>query len=228
LVSTSSHDLLCLDEFSEQVNDNNSADNFATNHLNGLYQAKAVVVNLGVHLNSVTFINKKSAVTYKAIETGVPKQKWASEDTKRDLTKCSYRDGTRDISIWFLHANASRKNGKKAANYAARTVVDMRQAFIGDFNCSIDDVQRHAVRPGLRADLQFTQWSKDDHGARNVPGKHPGKKYNPHNIIDFAIADRNALNFFPTVFLSILPDDDLGFLILNFDHFPIAYDVFVM
>jgi hypothetical protein len=185
---------------------------------------------MGRHLNSVTFSNKKSKVDYRAIETGVPKSTWASDDTKRDLTKCSYKEGIKDISIWFLHANASRKNGRKAAGFAARTVDTKYQAFIGDFNCPIDQVQNHAVRPGLRTGFAFTQWKTNLFGSRivpGVPGSHPAQKYDPQGIIDFAIADDRALNFIPTALLGILAEEDLGFLMLNFDHFPIAYSVFV-
>jgi hypothetical protein len=168
-------DLLCLDEFSEQVNDNASAGGFAVNHLDGKYEGKAVVINPGTHLNSVTFLSKKTEFAFQYIETGVPKEKWASDDTKRDLTKCRYKAGIKEITIWFLHANASKKNGRKAANFAARTVDNKYQAFIGDFNCPIGQVNNYTVEPGLRREFRFTQWNVDPFGKKRFPETIQGK-----------------------------------------------------
>jgi len=92
-------------------------------------------------------LSKKTEFAFQYIETGVPKEKWASDDTKRDLTKCRYKAGIKEITIRFLHANASKKNGRKAANFAARTVDNKYQAFIGDFDCPIGQVNNHTVEP---------------------------------------------------------------------------------
>ena len=44
LVDAMRPDLLCLDEFSEQVNDTDSAKDFSKNNLGGEYLAKAVLL----------------------------------------------------------------------------------------------------------------------------------------------------------------------------------------
>ncbi|MBV8225242.1 MAG: endonuclease/exonuclease/phosphatase family protein, partial [Verrucomicrobia bacterium] len=214
-------DLLCLDEFSKGVVDTNSADNFARNELNGAgvkYTSGEVIVNPGVHLNTVTFFKRKSPIAF-AFSQGIPDKRWATGLTIRDLTKCSYNEGGRDISIWFIHANASTAGGHEAVSLAWKSVENKYQAIIGDFNCPIGHVNKGAVKPSV-ALYWFTQWKRNDYGSMEVPGGNPPQKIDPHDTIDYGIADAKALRLFPDDAIFLLKDKQMRKLFLNFDHFP--------
>ena len=58
-----------------------------------------------------------------------------------------------------------------------------------------------------------------------VPGSGAPKKFDPHSMIDFGIADGRALKLYPVDAIFHLKDKRLRKMLLNFDHFPIAYDI---
>jgi endonuclease/exonuclease/phosphatase family metal-dependent hydrolase len=222
-------DVVCLDEVSASIDDTQAMDSFATNVLNtnsGKYESGNLVGNPGAHLNTATWV--KEGFSYKNIQEGLPKATWDTDKTKRNLTRVQFRQSQKDISIWFLHANASKSGGATAVELAALSVKGTYQAILGDFNCPIGDVKYGTAVAPLVGKCQFTQWKTDDFGTTIVPGTNPPKKFTPHGMIDFAMVEGKFLSLKPVDTIGHLKDEDLREVILRFDHFPIAYDIAVV
>lgn len=214
-------DVVCLDEMSVGVSDTLGADSYAINVLDGpgvAFETAVVVVNPGVHLNSVTWV--KEGYVIKNAASGLPSSKWNTDKTKRDLTRIKATVGTKEAIVWFLHANASASGGKAAARLADTNADDTRNVFVGDFNCPIGDAQG-AVAPAVNGH-NFTQWKRDEHGKRSVPGRNPPMKYDPHAIIDYAICDRKKITI---AAVDAVGGHELADFIRSFDHFPVAYEL---
>lgn len=225
VVRTLDPDVVCLDEMSAGISDDSAADRYATNVLNGAsvsYETGIVVENPGVHLNTSTWI--KEGFAFKKIESGLPSMKWNTDKTKRDLTKVDCKVGTKDTAVWFLHANASASGGKAAANLAGINSDGTRMIFIGDFNCPIGKALS-AVSPNVGGH-NFTQWKRDAHGHASVPGRTPPVKYEPHDIIDYAICDQAKVTIAAVDSVGLFGADGFLNFIVNFDHFPVVYDIF--
>lgn len=215
-------DVVCLDEMSAGIDDSASAQTYATNVLNGAaisFTAGTVVTNSGVHLNSATWIRDGFA-DVKKNDSGLPSTKWNTDRTKRDLTLVQAASNSGDIKVWFLHANASPSGGKAAARLADINSDCTRMVFIGDFNCPIADALS-TVAPNVGGH-NFTQWKRHEHGKAKVPNRNPPVKYDPHDIIDYAICDSAKIKV--TAVDSVTQFALLDFII-HFDHFPVVYDI---
>ncbi len=218
-------DVVCLDEMSAGVRDDATAASYATNVLNGnsvSYVTGTVVANPGVHLNTSTWV--KEGVAFRKIDSGLPSTKWDTELTKRDLTRFDCKVGQKDTAVWFLHANASSSGGRVAARLADINSAGTRMIFIGDFNCPIGDALS-AVAPDVGGH-PFTQWKRDPHGHVSVPGRTPPVKYDPHGIIDYAVCDQAKVRIEAVDSVRRFGDEGLLNFIVNFDHFPVAYEIF--
>jgi hypothetical protein len=219
-------DVLCLDEMSASISDDASANSYASNYLDGpgqSYSSGVVVENPGVHLNTSTWI--KDGTAYKDVTSGLPSAKWDSDRTKRDLSRVQYSAGSKNVSIWFLHANASRSGGLTAAGYATAGARGTRNVFIGDFNCPIADAGGFAVAPAING-MNFTQWRTDlAFGSAHLGGFNPPIKFDPHGIIDYAICDPAFVTLTAQDTVNPFDRQHLRNYIVYFDHFPIVYDL---
>jgi hypothetical protein len=223
IVQTIDPDILCLDEVSAGVFDGPSANTFSTNHLNGAYGNPSVIVNPGIHLNTVAY--SKGGTSDVKMEQGLPTDKWNSQGTKRDLTRCLFRHGTRDVAVWFLHANASRSGGNLATALACDSVKNKYCCVIGDFNYPIGHVDGATTVAPKVDQFNFTQWRTNPYGSANAPGPNPPLKYDPNAIIDFAIFEGKALKLTAIDTIGHLNANQQRLIFRYFDHFPIAYDI---
>lgn len=227
VVTAVNPDILCLDEMSQSVGDVNSAKDFARNYLNGglTFTDPKVSVNPGYHLNSVCYTNSDSGGVVKNV--GLPNNNWSGDKTKRDLMRCKFKLKSKDVYLFFLHANASPSGGKHAVGLAADDTDDNEYwIFMGDFNCPI----KHAVgavapKVGIS---NFTQWNRNDYGSVTVPGSSPPVKFDPHDMIDYAICDGSEISLTAVDTLYNFNNDDKRKMIVYFDHFPISYDIAVL
>lgn len=215
-------DIVCLDEVSAGISDTVSAQTYATNVLNGAtisFKPGTVVTNSGVHLNSATW-TREGFADAKRTDSGLPSTKWNTDQTKRDLSLVNVSSPPNDTKVWFLHANASPSGGKAAARLADTNADGTRMVFIGDFNCPIADALS-TVAPNV-AGHNFTQWKRHEHGKATVPNRIPPVKYDPHDIIDYAICDSKKIKV--TAVDSVSQFALLDFIV-HFDHFPVVYDI---
>jgi endonuclease/exonuclease/phosphatase family metal-dependent hydrolase len=212
-------DILCLDEVSKRVHNQHDAKEFARNNLNGgvAYDRGKVSPNPGSHLNAVAWAKANVPAT---MAVGLPVKAWDSSATKRDTVSVKVRIGMNEAKIFFLHANASSFGGKTAVGLAHDNVDNSWNVFIGDFNCPINKARR-ATAPAVNGH-NFTQWKRDDFGSKTVPNRQPPMKYNPHYIIDYAIAETANITLTAVDAVRAFP---LHEFIGQFDHFPVAYDL---
>jgi endonuclease/exonuclease/phosphatase family metal-dependent hydrolase len=225
LVGAFKPDILCLDEVSAGVSDALAAQTFASNYLTGpglTYDAGAVSPNPGAHLNGATFAKSGSALVKH--EVGIPSTDWDTHKTKRDTLRITFQvpQASSAVQVFFVHANASYHGAEAAALACKHVAKNPFSAFMGDFNHPVDQAEG-AVPPEVRG-LKFTQWKVNLHGTKVVPGpsRNASTRFTPHDRIDYAIPGR-GLQLKPVDLLRHLTEDELGELILNFDHFPVAY-----
>lgn len=224
VVRTLDADYVCLDEMSGGISDTDASDRYATNVLDGpgvSYASGAVSVNPGVHLNTATFV--KEGTSHKKFQIGLPSKQWDTERTKRDLTKCPFSIGTKEYAVWFLHANASASGGQQAARLADTNADGTNWIFLGDFNCPISAAPG-AVAPNLGG-YRFSQWKRHDFGSAQVPNHQPPMRYDPHNIIDYAICDARKVRIRALDSVGLFGAAGFLSFIRHFDHFPVLYEV---
>ncbi|WP_128598630.1 endonuclease/exonuclease/phosphatase family protein [Paraburkholderia kirstenboschensis] len=178
-------DIICLDEMSALITGALTADRRlnsmktsegAPANLSETYAAVNVNVNPGAHLNTAIFVRKTLLPAVVKVAIGLPQAKWDSDNTKRDLVRAQYMDSQthRIVSIWFLHANASQRNGAKAASFAAQDVTAANNdIFIGDFNVNAPDLHLYPkavqTKPALDG-YTYSQWAKSaySNGATQI------------------------------------------------------------
>lgn len=216
-------DLVCLDEMSCNIASQLELNDYGRYVLSDQfaeYVYWGAIENPGAHLNQCLWI--KVGVKCKPCQFGVPHGEWLSEQTKRDLLYVAWREGEYDVRIWFLHANASY-NGRVAAILACKRVKESRDLFIGDFNCGIDEFD-YGVRPDV-GECGFTQWNKEEGRGERIPNSVYWYTPNPHGIIDFAIGNEKLLTIEAINTVNTENKDQVKTFLLNFDHFPIVYNV---
>lgn len=241
-------DIVCLDEVSEKLNNQAQAQNYADAYttppaataFGAYYKAIAVNANPGTHLNQAVYLANGAAKC--AGDVGIPNADWGGDKTKRNLTRVTWQDAKasgRMIYIWFLHANASESGGKLAVDLALTAMKGTSAVFIGDFNNSglraIETAKGYsksfAVLPITRsvADVAYTQWSRAETGPQSVAaykiiGTTNDFKPSPSGCLDFALGS-GLIKVAPVDALVGLDDAAVGQLMMNMDHFPIAYDI---
>lgn len=240
-------DIICLDEVSEKVNNKDQAQIYANGSaaaaagtaFGSFYKAAAVNLNPGTHLNQAVFIANETVKC--ATDVGIPNEDWGGDKTKRNLTRVTWQDKAsgRSIYIWFLHANASESGGKLAVDLALTAMKQTSSVFIGDFNNSglkaIDTAKGYtksfAVLPIARsvADVAYTQWSRALTGPQSVAaykiaGTTNDFKPSPSGCLDFALGS-GLIKVASVDAMAGLDDAAVGQLMMNMDHFPIAYDI---
>ncbi len=251
-------DVLCLDEVSRLVVDSKtqttgkqiSAQDWQRAYLNDQWDELAVSVNPGVHLNGVVFCRRGASGI--ACNVGIPDIKFDSENTKRDLLRVtlnsrgsdSYGNPTsKDVFIWFLHANASASSGEIAVKLALAALGGNYAMFVGDFNFPFADpsaadaaAKVKGTAPligkmrltGWTGKKAFTQWTSSDSrlkqgdDSEQIPGL--SRWITPNGTIDYAL-HLKGLNVSPFDSMAGMNDAALTTVFQNFDHFPIAYDV---
>jgi len=229
--------VLCLDEVSALVTD---ANDFAAKYLNSAaltYKAGPVIKNDGVHLNTVAFYLQPPASASAApkFDVGIPQETWANEQTKRDLIRVYWLAGTSPVTLWFLHANASKSGGQTALDRAAKATSQKYAAFIGDFNTGcVARSDATTVAPTV-GKYGFSQWKSEVRpaggsgtmaGLVDVPGSSTYMvRPNPSGFIDFAVANKAGMALTPVDSLGSITEETLRTIMLGCDHFPIVFDV---
>jgi endonuclease/exonuclease/phosphatase family metal-dependent hydrolase len=233
-------DFVCLDEMSGAVNDLTAANAYAAAAgFGGAYTARVVSQNPGSHLNMVVF--KSNAAKDLKTDEGIPNDAWGGDKTKRNLVRLSWSDPrtARPLYAWFLHANASSSGGKLAVELALDVMKGASCVFIGDFNnagAKAVEVARtvkdaFAVMPitASAKGVPFTQWT---HGVRSlqsdpalqIVGTGHDFVPNPNGCIDFALGS-GLIQCVAVNALVGLSAADVGQIMMNIDHFPVAFDV---
>ena len=216
-------DVVCLDEVSGGIGSSSAAKQYARTHLNGpgiAFDRPAVSKNPGAHLNTVAWA--QAGVAVPQLNVGIPSKNWDSDATKRDMVHVKVYLGTHETHLWFLHANASGKGGRTAVGLVDDYLDDEpRHVFVGDFNRAFRHVTRFGTAPDVNGHT-FTQWKRDEHGSATVPGSMPPMKYDPHDIIDYLIADPTEVT---ATAVNSVGAFSLRDFIGQFDHFPVVYDL---
>ena len=130
-------------------------------------------------------------------------------------------------AISFIHANASTSGGKFGVSSCASALKDRAwQGVMGDFNCTASYppfVGIQVSRPNVGGET-YTQWKAYAYGSRTLP--YPNNTYkfepNPNGYIDYVI-HTGRITFAPVN--TFVNPASLNDYVLNFDHFPICYDV---
>ena len=235
--------IVCLDEVSAKISNKAQADVYANSggagSFGATYKAACVSENPGTHLNQVVYV----ANTTKGCKTaeGIPSGDWDGEQTKRNLTRVTWQNPvtTRLIYIWFIHANASVAGGKLAVDLALIAMKGQNAVFIGDFNSSgvtaVDTAKAvslsFAVLPKTLSakGVAYTQWSKAERAVQTDPdyqitGTVFDFKPSPWGCLDFAVAS-GGVTVTAIDALTGLNADAVGQVMMNMDHFPVAYDI---
>lgn len=231
-------DILCLDEVSSNIGNPADAQAWADKYLLGAgagaqgYIACGVVPNPGTHLNTVVFC--KAGVKVAVTDDVIPAKEWDTDRSKRNLIRVMYTDRatTRQVGVWFLHANASTFGGKTAVDLVAQWVsVHNNDVVIGDFNNLSPTAPKNlTIVPPIVGKLTYSQWSVTPYSQDGAPvGVSMYAKSG--GLLDYAL-----LNASKTVLAT--PVDSLAglttgltdangvpFLQKTFDHFPVVYDL---
>ena len=231
-------DILCLDEFSSNIKDVAVAQAWADKYFLGAgagaldYKACAVVLNAGTHLNTVVFC-KASA---KVIVTGevIPAKEWDTDRTKRNLVRVKYTDQvtTRQVGVWFLHANASTFGGKTAVELVAQHVrVYNNDVIVGDFNNPNPTAPRNlSIAVPIFGGLKYSQWTVT---KSSIDGAQIGDSMyvKSGGLLDYALLNASktivatAVDSLDGLTNGLNDANSVPYLQKTFDHFPITYDL---
>jgi hypothetical protein len=156
-------------------------------------------------------------------------------EAKRGLLKVIHSGG---LTIWAIHANASKSGGEAAVNAVAKHLAKNERCGVGgDYNFAIADALAKGLPAKLphshqNSDLTFTQWNGKGNSALSAAALatchlFPQARYanitlKPNAVLDY-IASGSKVTVTPSA--NCKSEAIWWDILTNFDHCPVVYDV---